>query len=369
MDRYRANGIEVIGATAASVRLELDRSYGQSVFKKHGIDTIPYKTFTDYDDAINYVKKSDARYVSKPDDDKGDKALSYVSKSPADMVYMLERWKNNDKLHGQFILQEFVGGSEIAVGGWLGTEGFVGGWCENFEFKKLMPDDLGPNTGEMGTVLGYFKRSKLAEKILKPLENYLVKTGHTGYVDVNCIVDDKGNAWPLEFTMRFGWPTANIQAPLHTDFTSAQLSLVSKEYEFQARNNLVSIGACVAIPDFPYSYITRKDVTGIPVYGLTGRILNHVHPCQLMWAKNLPDNNPMGGVLYRDMYATAGDYIMVVTALGQTVQAARETLYQRLDRIDIPNSPFHRNDIGRKLAKELPKLHEHGYAKGFTYAA
>ena len=91
-----------------------------------------------------------------------------------------------------------------------------------------MPDDLGPNTGEMGTVLMYCKKSKLADKVLKPLESYLVKTGHTGYVDVNCIVDDKGTPFPLEFTMRYGCPTANIQGPLHNDFIESQLSLVSK---------------------------------------------------------------------------------------------------------------------------------------------
>lgn len=368
MDRARENGVEVIGATSASVRLELDRSYGQELFKKHGIETIPYKTFEDYDDAIKYVKATDARYVSKPDDDKGDKALSYVSKSPADMVYMLERWKKNDKLHGRFILQEFVGGQEIAVGGWLSNSGFIGPWCENFEFKKLMAGDLGPNTGEMGTVLSYVNESALAEAVLAPLQDALLRTGHTGYVDVNCIVGDNGVPYPLEFTMRFGWPTANIQAALHEDFTESILSCVSKEYDFSAVTDTISIGACIAIPDFPYSHITRKDVTGIPIYGLKGRILNHIHPCQMMRCKSLPNNSLMG-VEYEEMFATAGDYVMVVTALGKTVQAARETLYNRIERISIPNSPMWRTDIGYKLQTVLPKLQGHGFAKTFLYAS
>lgn len=366
VDRLRAEGKLVIGASSASAALELDRNLGMSVFKKHDIKTIPYKTFEDYDAAIAYVKRSGDRFVSKPDDDKGDKALSYVSKSAADMVFMLERWKRNDKLHGRFILQQFCPGIEMAVGAWIGPAGFASPWCENWEYKKLMPGDMGPNTGEMGTVLRYVKQSKLANKVLKPLEQYLVNTGHIGYIDVNCIIDDKGTPFPLEFTCRFGWPTANIQVPLHADIFSGFDNLARGGDDFKCHSNLVSIGACVAIPDFPYSHITRKEVVGMPIYGLRPALMEHIHPCNMMIEKNLPDEKN-GAVIRRSMFATAGDYVMVVTATGLTISAARETLEQRMKTISIPNSPFHRNDIGRNLATRLPKLQSHGYATGLTY--
>ena len=41
-----------------------------------------------------------------------------------------------------------IGITMLAVGAWLGPEGFTKGWCENFEFKKLMNGDLGVATGE-----------------------------------------------------------------------------------------------------------------------------------------------------------------------------------------------------------------------------
>lgn len=367
-DQLRAQGAKIIGATEESFQLEQNRELGMKVFKKHNIPVIPYKTFEDYDNAINYVKKYPARYVSKPDDDKGVKALSYVSKDAGDLIYMLERWKRNDKLHGRFTLQEFKEGIEFGVGAWLTPWGFASGYCENFEFKKLMPGDMGPNTGEMGTVLRYVKKSKLAAKVLKPLEDYLMSTGHTGYVDVNCIIDEQGTPWPLEFTMRLGYPTVNIQMELHKDI-SGYLCQLSEGYKYDdCIYNAVSIGAYLCIPDFPYSKITRREVTDIPIYGLDRKsLLEHVHPCEMKMTDNLPfDSN--GKIERRRMFATAGDEVMIVTAVAPTVQRARAILDRRMDKISIPNSPFYRNDIGKSLATTLPKLQAMGYALGMTYA-
>ena len=106
------------------------------------------------DQAIAYVKKQDRPFVSKPSGD-ADKALSYVAKSPADLVYMLERWKKSSKLKPPFILQEKVDGIEMAVGGWFGPHGFNRGWCENFEFKKLMADDYGRGRAEPAFIAGH----------------------------------------------------------------------------------------------------------------------------------------------------------------------------------------------------------------------
>ena len=87
-----------------------------------------------------------------------------------------------------------------------------------------------------------------------------------------------------------------------------------------------------------------------------------------MMQKNLPVMAPDGSVHRKAMWATAGDYVMIVTALAPSVQSARRTLAKRLDRISIPNSPFHRNDIGKSLATNLRTIQKHGFARGMTYA-
>jgi phosphoribosylamine--glycine ligase len=368
LDSFKAEGGKLISATQESSTWELDRQIGMKMFQKAGIKVPSYRVFTDYDLAIAYVKASGARCVSKPSGD-ADKALSYCSKSAADMVFMLERWQKLGKLKAPFILQEFIAGTEMAVGAWIGPKGFTKGWCENFEFKKLMNGDLGVATGEQGTVLRVMDRSKLAQKVLKPLEAALLKTGHVGYVDVNCIIDDKGHPWPLEFTMRPGWPTFNIQQELVTgDPVQWLLDLANGVDSQQWKKNLLAIGVVVSIPDYPYSHLTKKEVTGIPIYGLSPEVWKHTHPCEMMWPKDsLPMQLRTGEIINTLLPVTAGDYVLVMSATGETVAQARSSVYRRLERLTMPNSPMYRTDIGQRLREQLPRLQAAGYSTGLTY--
>lgn len=356
----------VIAATEDAAAWELDRAAGQKVFSRHGVGTIPFKVFTDYDSAIAYVKKHDRRFVSKPDDCE-DKALSYVAESPEDMVYMLERWKKLGKLKASFIMQDFIGGTEMAVGGWFGPHGFSDGWCENWEFKKLMNGDLGVATGEQGTVLRVVEQSKLARRVLMPLAKELARLNYVGYVDVNCIVDDKGNPWPLEFTMRPGWPTYNIQlALLKEDTASWLLELTRGNDTATWIYDRVAIGVVMSVPDYPYSHATRKEVVGIPIYGIKPSLWEHLHACEMMMGDKIPCK-VQGQIIPIPCPVTAGDYVLVMTATGETVRDAQNTVYRRLEKLIVPNSPMYRTDIGRRLGKQLPAIQGKGYATGMMY--
>jgi len=367
VDNWRRTfGTPVIGPTLASAALELDRDAGMKLLKRHGVAVPPFRTFTRYDDAIAFVKREGRRFVSKPCGDEPDKSLSYVSKSAADMVYMLERWKKAQRHKGAFIMQEFVGGTEMAVGGWFGPGGFQDGWCENWEFKKLMPGDLGVATGEQGTVLRQVDSSLLADKVLAPLEEGLHRLGHTGYVDVNCIIDDEGTPWPLEWTMRPGWPLFNIQQALiegdHAEWLGA---LADGSASKPWLKNKPAVGVVLSIPDYPYSKFTRKSVTGIPIYGLTSRNLPHIHPCEIMLGEAPMDVD--GKVVHGPCWVTAGDYVLVASGVGDSVTSARNKVYRTLKQIEIPNSPMYRTDIGNRLSKQLPLIQPQGYAEGLTF--
>ena len=368
LDAHRATGGRVVAACQETAQWEINRQIGQKVLKEAGIPVLPSKEFSDYDSAIAHVKKTMKRYVSKPTGDgTADKALSYVSSGPDDMVFMLERWKRLQKLKTPFILQDFVPGVEMGVAGWFGPGGWNEGWEENFEFKKLMNGDLGPATGEQGTILRYTRTSKLARKMLEPLTDKLEKMGYVGDIDVNCIVDEKGQPWPLEFTTRLGWPAFNLQVALHQgDVTEWLMDLASGTDSRSVLLDKVACGVVMSIPDYPYSHATRREVTGIPIYGLKGNLWKHVHPCEMALA-----DAPMmvaGRIVTTPQPVTAGDYVLVMTALADTVKDAALTCYRRLERLTVPNSPMYRTDIGKRLAKQLPKLQAQGYATGLTYS-
>lgn len=368
LERLRAEGCLIIGGNPESASWESDRSRGMQVFKTAGIPVPAYREFTEYDVAIRYVNNHHAAFVSKPSGHCDDKALSYVAKSPADLIYMLERWKRAGKRTGlEFILQEKIEGVEFAVGGWCGPAGFAPGWEENFEHKKLMPGDKGPNTGEMGTVMRYVRDSKLARQVLQPLEDRLIEIRYVGNIDVNCIVDGSGHAWPLEFTTRCGWPAFNIeQAIFATDPIEFLAGLADGHPPRGAHHyDRIAAGVVMAIPDFPYSHATRKEVIGVPVYGLTPELMEHVHPCEMMMGEA---PHELGGrIVNGPCLVSAGDYVLVATGTGATVREASRGAYRVLDKLSMPASPFWRNDIGGRLAKDLPKLQAHGYASGMEF--
>lgn len=370
VDAYReANPHAVIiGPSNEAAQWELDREVGMGVLKRRGIDCPRYRTFTDYDEATRYVIREDRRFVSKPSGD-ADKALSYCAKSPADMCYMLQRWKRNPKLKKgtPFILQEFTEGIEMAVGGWFGPGGFNQGWLENWEFKKLCNGDLGCATGEQGTVIRYVKKSKLADLVLRPVEMALERLGYVGYVDVNCIIDDAGTPWPLEFTMRPGWPTFNIQQHLHQHMDPIDWlrDLACGKDSAELIFDRPAVGIVVAIPDYPYSHITRKEVIGVPVYGITESVYHWLSPCEMMMAEYPDEKDPRRTVKGP---ASAGDYLFVVHGHNDTIQAARQKVYRRVKSLTIPASPFWRTDIGLRLSTQLPELQKLGYATDLKFS-
>ena len=364
--RWRMAGIKIVGASVATAQWEIDRVAGMKVFEKAGVPLPAYKEFSDYDKAIAYVKKEDRRFVSKPCGEVEDKSLSYCAKSPVDMVYMLQRWKKLSKHRQSFILQEFIPGTEMAVGGWFGPGGFNAGWCENFEFKKLMVGDMGPATGEQGTVLRYVRTSKLARRVLEPVSDQLAKAGYVGYVDVNCIIDEGGSPWPLEFTMRPGWPTFNIQQAVHKGDPVQWLMDLYNGMDAKTPDfNTVAAGVVVSIPDYPYSHLTRKEVVGVPIYGVEDQ-MDNIHPCEVMLS--MAPDQVKGQIIERPMLCTAGDYVLVATGTGTDVKTSIASVYRRLDKISLPNSPMYRTDIGKRLSKQLPELHRHGYALGMEFS-
>ena len=366
MDMLRKTGVRVFGPSAASADLEIDRAKGMKIFTDAGIDVPEWKQFDSLKDAENHVRKTGGRFVFKTIGDEDDKSLSYVSKSPADMIARLQRWqdlKMNPK--GPVLLQEFIDGIELGVSRWMGTDGFIGEWNLNWEFKKLLAGDCGPNCGENGTICKYVEESKLADEVLAPLEDELVKLGHVGDVDVNCIISkDKGKAYPVEWTTRLGWPSTNILLATHKGDPVQWAYDACEGDDTLEVSPQVAAGIVISIPDYPNSKFTKAELANIPVYGITDDNRKYIHP-QAIKIEKMPD---MDGdkIVERDMWATTGDYLAVVTGMGKTVKQACERAYKTIDQIHIPNMQY-RDDIGERLKEQIPELQKHGYATEFSY--
>lgn len=367
-DQLKAEGVPVIGAPGLVGEWELDRLVGMNQFKRAGIPIPPYRQCSNYDEAIALVAKRDDGVAIKPCGDVTDKSLSFVAKTPREAVWRLQRWKREGKRFPQgFILQELVKGVEFAVGGWIGPGGFAEGWEENFEEKRLFAGGIGPNCGEAGTVMRLVKQSNLARRVLKPFEDRLTSLGYVGNIDVNCIVDEEGNPWPLEFTCRFGYPAINIELALHRgDPIEFLAGLAAGKPPRSRALNEIAVGVVCALPPYPFGHEKTEEVSGVPIWGVSPGIEDAIHLCMAQ-VDDAPEVSA-GQILKRRTLSTAGSYTLVATGTGDSVVDARSHAYRVLNRLTIPNSPFWRNDIGSRLRSQLDQLQANGYATGMRYA-
>jgi phosphoribosylamine--glycine ligase len=371
IDEYIKKGYPIFGPGKRAAKLELDRMYGQEVIEAFDGPTIPSYEFKNYDKAIQFVKDNPKRYVSKPCGEEEDKSLSYVAKDEADMIGFLTKRKEKSKGSPYFILQEFKPGIEIAVTGIFGPGGWVDYWCEGFEFKKQMNDDLGVNTGEMGTVTRYTKESKLADMLMKPMEEELKRIGYVGMLDMNVIVDEKdGTPWPMEWTARPGWPMWNIMQPLMENDDPAEWMLdiiKGNSKAFKAKEG-TCVGVVMANSDFPFNKKDEDSYLDFPILtdDCTTEELDRIHPCEMKLTKAI---KMMGEKLVEDCpeWGTAGSYILVCTGTGKTVTEAKDQAYELVKKIKFGNDVQYRTDIGNRCEKALSKLHKFGFCKGWKF--
>ncbi len=154
-DKLRAEGKTVIGGTPYTDKLEMDRDFGQEEMKAAGITTLPRWEFDSFDAAISFIKGNPGRYVVKPSGRaQNEKVLSFVGQEEdgLDVLTMLEHYRNGwaGKIKN-FQLQKYASGVEVAVGAFFNGKEFLQPVFVNFEHKRMFNDDIGPQTGEMGT--------------------------------------------------------------------------------------------------------------------------------------------------------------------------------------------------------------------------
>lgn len=367
LDRYRTDfGYKVFGPTIASARLEIERSAGMDALKAIGVETPSYQTFDSLQAAAKFARKSDRAWVFKPMGDEENKTLTYVSHDAADLVGWIERQiAAGKKLKGPCMLQEKIDLlCEIGVSGWFGPDGFLPGrWQVCIEHKKLMSGEIGPATGEMGTVTQYVEADKLANEILKPMEPALRVLGHRGDFAVGVGVDTKGRAWPFEFTARAGWPAFFIQMASHRgDPAKWMRDLLDGKDSLRVSYD-VAIGVVMVQPPFPSNEHSPAAVEGNPISGIDENHDN-LHLVSVMKGRG-----PMisdGRVIDGQTYMTSGSYVAVATALGKTIARARRKVYRTVEGVHFPNKMY-RDDIGEKIEDALPRLHGFGYLEDMRF--
>lgn len=355
-EKLRKRGKLVVGGSTYTDRLEIDREFGQAELKRHGVNILPSWNFSNYDEAIVFIREHPDRYVMKPSGNtpSGGKGLLFIGQEEdgKDLIDLLEQNKNVwQKKAPIFILQKFVSGVEVGVGAYFNGKDFVYPINVNFEHKRVFPGDIGPFAGEMGTLVFWSEPDNLFRATLGKMLPALQESGYIGYIDINCIVNSRG-IYPLEFTSRLGYPLIFVHLEgLLTPVGEWLWKLAHGEnFEFRTKKGF-QIVVRINVPTFFAKARDRETVEmyrDLPVLFKKPSNLDGVH---------IEDVKIEDGV-----WRIAGEsgVLLSVTASGTTVEEARKQVYSRVQNIMVLHM-FYRTDIGGKWAEDSDKLRTWGY--------
>jgi phosphoribosylamine--glycine ligase len=352
-DKLRAEGRKVIGGSMYTDRLENEREFGQQELAKAGVSVLPNWNFSDFEEAIKFVQGNPGRYVIKPSGRaQNEKELLFVGQEADgnDVINVLahykKNWSNKIKI---FQIQQFSSGVEVAVGAFFNGKDFVRPVNINFEHKRLFPGNIGPSTGEMGTLMFWIQRSKIFDLTLEKMKPALAASGYVGYIDINSIANGTG-IYPLEFTSRFGYPTISIHMEGVTSKWGKFLHSLAKgdDVELNTKKGF-QVGVVIAVPPFPFNddKTFRKFSEDATILFKTQNV-DGIHLGEVK----------MEGSDWR--IAGRSGYSLVVTGSGGTTEEARHQVYKRVANIMIPNM-FYRTDIASAWVRDSDLLLSYGY--------
>jgi phosphoribosylamine-glycine ligase/intein/homing endonuclease len=201
-DKLKKSGHKVYGAGALQDTLELDRDFMMRLAKVQGIKVPDYHNFDSIDKAKKFIQDNEKLYVFKPAGNKPT-MFTYVSDEKEEMLIMLDFFQKKIGNKTNFILQERIDGIPLSTEAWF-VEGQLVPQSLNstFELKRFMEGDKSVQTGAMGSLVWFWKKTEptIYKLGIKKLEKFLAKFKFSAPLDLNMMIDNKGQAWLLEAT-------------------------------------------------------------------------------------------------------------------------------------------------------------------------
>jgi phosphoribosylamine--glycine ligase len=318
-DELRDAGIPVFGPSAAAARIEGSKSFAKEVLRAAGVPT------------AEELDEPRAPCVLKADGLAAGKGV-FVCETEAELTTALPK---AEALGARVLVEELLEGREISLFALCdGADALPLAPAQ--DFKRLLDDDRGPNTGGMGSYspvpwLGEGEAEALVEAVHRPVLRELADRGtpFRGLLYAGLMLTDDG-PHVLEFNCRFGDPETEAILPrLEGDLLQALAavadgSLAGVEL---AAGPEAAVTVVLAAGDYPDAPATGAPVEGIDAAEATGALVFHA-----------------GTAYASGRLVTAGGRVLNVTALGESIGDAREGAYRAVELIELPGVQY-RHDI------------------------
>lgn len=221
-DAIRAKGIPVFGPSKAGARLEGSKDFSKHFMDKYGIPTAKYGSFDNREAAIAYVKSEYAAgraVVVKADGLAAGKGV-IVANNEQEALDAVECCFDGafGSAGAKVVIEELLIGEEASI--LALTDGkTVLPLVSSQDHKRLLDNDLGPNTGGMGAyspapVVTDAVMEEVRKNVLEPFLKGVQAEGflYRGIIYAGIMVTSQG-AKVLEFNVRFGDPETEAILP------------------------------------------------------------------------------------------------------------------------------------------------------------
>lgn len=344
-DALAAPDRAIFGPTRDAARLEADKAWTKQLLRGASIPTAESHTFIEPESAIAYIESRESPQVIKASGLAAGKGV-IIPENMGEAIEAINRImveRAFGEAGARVVIEERLKGPEASVLAFVdGRTIFVLEPCQ--DHKRLLEGDEGPNTGGMGafcptSVIDDAMMERIERDILVPTIDTLRREDieFRGVLYAGLMLTHAGPK-VLEFNVRFGDPECQpLMARFHGDLAET----------------LYRVGAG-SLADASFSWDPRTACTivlasrGYPAKPETGDVITGVDE-----AEELEDvavhfagaaRNASGDLV------TSGGRVLSVTALGDSLEVARERALTACEKIHFKGMQL-RRDIGAAPAR------------------
>lgn len=351
VDVFKAAGLLIFGPDSAAARIESSKDFAKRIMLQYGVPTASYKTFEEYNEALEYVRQATFPIVLKYDGLAAGKGV-VIAENIMEAQDALKDMLLDDRFgKGKVVAEDFLTGPEFSFMCFVrGREVYPMALAQ--DHKRVFEGDKGPNTGGMGAYspvpfITAEDEDFALEKIMNPVAAAMVAEGcpFCGVLYGGLIKTPEGIK-VIEFNCRFGDPETEVVLPrLKSDIYDVFAAVASYDAakpedapDFPALEweNSSAIGFVMASNGYPGSY--KK---GFPISGLEeaasepGISIYHM-------------GTAFAGGQSSDKVLTAGGRVLMIVAKGPSLKEAKDKALAASEKIRCENL-FFRKDIGWRV--------------------
>ena len=336
VDAFREAGLKIFGPTKAAAEIEASKDFAKRLMVKYDVPTAAYATFSDFDEALAYVKKGSLPTVLKYDGLAAGKGVVIATTMDEAEATLRDMLLDTRFGKGSVVIEEFLTGEEFSLMCFVAGNKICAMPVAQ-DHKRAYDNDEGPNTGGMGayTELPFITKEDhdyAMQNIMQRVADAMVAEGtpFTGVLYGGLMKTPQGIK-VIEFNARFGDPETEVVLPrLKSDAVDVFMAVANNEAPEAEWSDEATLGIVLASKGYPGDYAKGFAIKG------TERVESKVYH--------------MGTALKDGELVTAGGRVMIVVASAPTLREAQMKAREDIAKIECSNL-FHRTDIGNKAFK------------------